>query len=441
MGTGLTNSQQPEGAPVADEPVVTEASPAQPKKKKRKLNHEEKKKWIAERERQKVEKEKKALELKAKREKERLEKEAQKQKEKEEKDKEREQKLKEREEKLKEKEEKQKERDLERQKKQEEIMEKKRKLDEEKARKEEEKLKRNEKLEKQSSILKSFFIKKVTKDKSPVNSQVIANGLFLPFHLSANQTIAPVVRDVAKERFDRKVLDELMASQECSRLYLESLQSGHYKPLKCIEKEEDDDDDIQIIVEDQPEDQSEDDNRNDNQSKKFKAKYLLFHENVRPAYRGTFRKSSSKIKPRLPFGKDDGLFDYEVDSDDEWEEEEPGELVDGSDSEGSVKGDDYEIDNDFFVPHGYLSEDENDENEEQAIGSRGDVEMADGSGEKGLKCRSLTKEQVLMAERNRSFSSSLVPIVIGCVWESDPNVNNKLIDSLLPFKMVRISAK
>jgi Chromatin assembly factor 1 subunit A. len=51
------------------------------------------------------------------------------------------------------------------------------------------------------------------------------------------------------------------------------------------------------------------------------------------------------------------FFDYEVDSDDEWEEEEPGESLHGSDDEKESE-DEYEVDNEFFVPHGYLSDEE-----------------------------------------------------------------------------------
>jgi chromatin assembly factor 1 subunit A len=44
------------------------------------------------------------------------------------------------------------------------------------------------------------------------------------------------------------------------------------------------------------------------------------------------------------------LFDYEVDSDDEWEEEEPGESLHGSDDEKDKESeDDYEVDNEFMV--------------------------------------------------------------------------------------------
>lgn len=51
------------------------------------------------------------------------------------------------------------------------------------------------------------------------------------------------------------------------------------------------------------------------------------------------------------------FFEYEVDSDDEWVEEEHGESLHGSDDEKESE-DEYEVDNDVFVPHGYLSDEE-----------------------------------------------------------------------------------
>lgn len=58
------------------------------------------------------------------------------------------------------------------------------------------------------------------------------------------------------------------------------------------------------------------------------------------------------------------MFDYEIDSDDEWEEEDPGgESLHGSDDEKESE-DDYEVDNDVFVPHGYLSDEEGQDNED-----------------------------------------------------------------------------
>jgi len=51
---------------------------------------------------------------------------------------------------------------------------------------------------------------------------------------------------------------------------------------------------------------------------------------VRPAYFGTYRKRSATVRPRRPFTEDDQL-DYEEDSADEWEEEEPGENIESGD--------------------------------------------------------------------------------------------------------------
>jgi len=59
----------------------------------------------------------------------------------------------------------------------------------------------------------------------------------------------------------------------------------------------------------------------------MRAKLLQFHENYRPAYYGTWRKRSSIISARRPWQRDTSFFSYDVDSDDEWEEEEPGESL------------------------------------------------------------------------------------------------------------------
>jgi hypothetical protein len=100
---------------------------------------------------------------------------------------------------------------------------------------------------------------------------------------------------------------------------------------------------------------------------KFKVKYLHFDRKMhkRPPYYGTWRKKSTKIKPTKPFTKDDKFFDYEIDSDDEWEDEPEGESIcdsekgDQEDQEATKVED--EDEDSFMVPHGYLSDDELDE--------------------------------------------------------------------------------
>ncbi|KAH7542120.1 hypothetical protein FEM48_Zijuj02G0039700 [Ziziphus jujuba var. spinosa] len=100
---------------------------------------------------------------------------------------------------------------------------------------------------------------------------------------------------------------------------------------------------------------------------KFKrGKQLLqFDKSHRPAFYGTWPKKSHVVGPRHPLRKDPDL-DYEIESDEEWEEEDPGESLSDCDKddeeeilEGCSKADDEDESEDgFFVPDGYLSENE-----------------------------------------------------------------------------------
>ncbi|CAI0448453.1 unnamed protein product [Linum tenue] len=93
---------------------------------------------------------------------------------------------------------------------------------------------------------------------------------------------------------------------------------------------------------------------------------LQFAKCHRPAFYGIWPKKSNIIQPRHPLKKDPEL-DYDIDSDEEWEEEDPGESLSDCDKddeeehleEGSSKADDEEESEDgFFVPDGYFSENE-----------------------------------------------------------------------------------
>ncbi|KVI07544.1 Chromatin assembly factor 1 subunit A [Cynara cardunculus var. scolymus] len=99
-------------------------------------------------------------------------------------------------------------------------------------------------------------------------------------------------------------------------------------------------------------------------SQKFgRSKQLLqFDKSHRPAFYGHWPKK----RARCPLVKDPDL-DYEIDSDEEWEEEEPGESLSDCDKEDddetmeenlSKVDDEDESEDGFFVPDGYLSENE-----------------------------------------------------------------------------------
>ena len=72
---------------------------------------------------------------------------------------------------------------------------------------------------------------------------------------------------------------------------------------------------------------------------------------------------------RRPFGKDEDRFEYDYDSDEDWEEEEEGESLSDNedDKEKEEEKDDYEVDNEFFVPHGYLSDEEEEKDEDEVF--------------------------------------------------------------------------
>ncbi|XP_073040417.1 LOW QUALITY PROTEIN: chromatin assembly factor 1 subunit FAS1 [Primulina eburnea] len=94
-------------------------------------------------------------------------------------------------------------------------------------------------------------------------------------------------------------------------------------------------------------------------------KLLQFDKSHRPAFYGVWPRKSQIVGACTPFAKDPDI-DYEVDSDEEWEEDEPGESLSDCDKddedeslEARVKGDeDDESEDGFFVPDGYLSENE-----------------------------------------------------------------------------------
>lgn len=121
--------------------------------------------------------------------------------------------------------------------------------------------------------------------------------------------------------------------------YLESLKAGHIKPF----------------------------NLNKCQKGALRAKLLQFHTDIRPAYFGTWQKKSKLVTGRRPFGQDDEIFDYDVDSEAEWDIGGPGESLKGDDSEEEDGDgiDDYEIDMKTFVPHGYVSDDEEAESDNE----------------------------------------------------------------------------
>ena len=99
-----------------------------------------------------------------------------------------------------------------------------------------------------------------------------------------------------------------------------------------------------------------------------KLKFLRFDKDVRPPYYGTWSKKSALVTGRRPFGKDNQHFDYDNDSEAEWEE--------GDDEIGEELGDndDMDVEKDDFIA------DEN-ENEDGWLAADDEVDNDDADEE------------------------------------------------------------
>lgn len=134
---------------------------------------------------------------------------------------------------------------------------------------------------------------------------------------------------------------------------------------------------------------------------------------------GTFSKTSRVIRPRQPFVKDTGIFDYDYDSEADWDDEDPeGEDV-NSDDAMSNEGDDDEDDNSLmgdwmcgddevdFVD-GYVEED-------ASVPSNPDDLDFEAHQRAAAK-----REQAARDARRTKKAKPLIPVHIGPCWEDVP---------------------
>ncbi|XP_077331902.1 chromatin assembly factor 1 subunit A isoform X2 [Lithobates pipiens] len=280
--------------------------------------------------------------------------------------------------------------------------EEKRKKEEEKRMKEEEKRVKAEKAE-----ITRFLQKSKTSHTPKTFAQ--SCGKFAPFEIKKNMAVAPLCR-VEFEAEHSEQLGKHIKEQTSEINFLLELKTrkprmmGRTVILKLPQIS--DTDDVQVVTET---DTTEHENITHEHvvPERRKMKLLQFCENYRPAYWGTWNRSSTVICPRRPWAQDNALLDYEVDSDDEWEEDEPGESL--SHSEGDEDDEDLKEEDDdddgFFVPHGYLSEDE---------GGVSDEECKNPENQK-VRQKLKAKEWDELQSKGRKINV-IKPILIGCVW-------------------------
>ncbi|XP_075759151.1 chromatin assembly factor 1 subunit A [Pelodiscus sinensis] len=274
-------------------------------------------------------------------------------------------------------------------------LEEKRKKEEEKRLKEEEK-----RINAQKAEITRFF----QKPKTPQTPKTLAGscGKFAPFEIKENMVLAPLCR-VAFDQDLSDQLDQLLQGQTSDVSFLEELKCRKQRKsgptVVCYHSADVVNSDVVIVdsckMDSVPE------------RKKFgRMKLLQFSENHRPAYWGTWNKKTAVIRPRNPWSKDSKLLDYEIDSDEEWEEEEPGESLSHSEGDDEEEGGEDEDDDDgFFVPHGYLSEDE------------GVTEEHDPENQK-VRQKLKAKEWDELIAKGKRFHV-LQAVKIGCIWETE----------------------
>ncbi|XP_051980204.1 chromatin assembly factor 1 subunit A-like [Xyrauchen texanus] len=352
-----------------------------------------------ERQRQKEEKERQKQEAKAAKEKKREEarklKEEKEREKKEKKEKDEKEKREKREREEKEKAEKIRAKEEQRQMKIEAKLEEKRKKEEEKRLKEQ-----KERIKAEKAEITRFLQK--SKTQLAPNTLASACGKFAPFEIKEHMFLAPLTR-VQCEDAVLEELDHYLAQPDSTLNGLKDWtghkprRSGPTRP-RCIDTGSD----CLVVSESLKADGVPD------RLRYGRMKLLHFHDNYRPAYLGTWNKKSTQISPRCPLRQDKELLDYEVDSDEEWEEEEPGESLSHSEGDDDDEGGDDDDDDGFFVPHGYLSEGE------------GALEDEEGGDPEKQKVRQRMKAREWENElMSKGKVKVLEAVVRGCLWEGE----------------------
>ncbi|XP_017100619.2 chromatin assembly factor 1 subunit A-B [Drosophila bipectinata] len=334
-----------------------------------------------------------------------------------------------------------------------------RKKDEERRKKEQEREEAEQKKKRAAESFSKFFVPKQPKsgsgasatsyleheqsscDSTKASSQTLA---FRPFQVKDDMLLAPVIRaNLGQEErsqldglFREKQEDDEDEDEDIGRrkrpnrahLYLSELNSGRRKPLQMQRdtrlqrrtKDEEDEDEVQVIddlstaglpiEEEKPK-----------QLARMRAKYLHFADNRRPPYYGTWRKKSRTISARRPLALDKKLFDYELDSDCEWEEEEPGESLSASEDEKERESEEESEEeyNEWYVPHGHLSDEE----------LQNDGEMDDGHTREAQKAKLQVLQQEFAQEMKKQ-TKKIKPRLLGPVWLDENGNKSELFPAM-----------
>jgi len=128
-------------------------------------------------------------------------------------------------------------------------------------------------------------------------------------------------------------------------------------------------------------------------------KLLYFSENYRPGYFGTWTRKSKLVRPRKPLEKDDVAVSYDVDSDEEWgDEDEPGESLSGTEEDAS-----------------------------EAESAAGESESEDDWLEEDREAEEMNRRRKVKLEK-------LVPVTIGVLFQDSPDFSVSAHPALGQFR-------
>ena len=155
------------------------------------------------------------------------------------------------------------------------------------------------------------------------------------------------------------------------------------------------------------------------------AKVLIFTEDARPGYFGTWTRNSREVGPRTPFSRDVVAVDYTYDSGEEWEEEsgDADDVVEGADEDGDDEDRDSDLDS-------WLVDD--DEVEEPGTPVQ-DRELSPGMPPMLPLPKRKSPDDEKKTNKRRKVVVPLVPFMKGPCWED--HVGQCTYD---PFKQYRV---
>ncbi|KAJ1918205.1 hypothetical protein H4219_002762 [Mycoemilia scoparia] len=201
----------------------------------------------------------------------------------------------------------------------------------------------------------------ILKDALLTNSQTFYAQLFRPFHIKRNAMLSKLCqpRKSSRESIDRAVestddFEKALIDTEF-KTWIQNVSRVNRDNSKQVEDDDSDAMSVYSYIEEIDE--------ADGLLSKLRSlsmKLIHFHDNRRPDYWGTWSKEVKSVNGRRPFAKDTDVFDYDFNSDAEWEVDEEGEELvseeEDDDDDDEVVEEEEGIDDD----DGFLV-DENDE--------------------------------------------------------------------------------